>query len=110
MHLVAIRRELAAKEPDLCVAVCDAFEEAKRLAFEAMEGYSSLAVSLPWAPANLAEARTVMGEDFWPYGIERNRPAIEAVTRYSAAQGLASRIVRIEELFAAPTLEWSPDE
>jgi 4,5-dihydroxyphthalate decarboxylase len=108
MHLVAVRRELAATNPGLCIAVCNAFEEAKRMAFEALEGYSSLAVSLPWAPANLADARAVMGEDFWPYGVARNRAAIEAVTRYSAAQGLASRVLRIEELFAGNTLEWSP--
>ncbi len=108
MHLVAVRRELAASHPELCIAACDAFEEAKRIAFHALEGYSSLAVSLPWAPSNLAEARALMGDDFWPYGVAANRPAIEAVARYSAVQGLASRVLRIEELFASATLEWSP--
>jgi 4,5-dihydroxyphthalate decarboxylase len=108
MHLIGIRRELAQQQPGLCLAVCDAFEEAKRLAFEALEAYQYPAVSLPWPQANLAEARELMGEDFWPYGVAPNRTAIEAVTRYSAAQGLASRELRMDELFAQNTLEWLP--
>jgi len=108
MHLVGIRRELAARHPELCIAVCDAFEAAKRSALHALENYGSLAVSLPWAPAHLAEARALMGHDFWAYGVERNRAAIEAVARYSATQGLASRTLRVEDLFAPATLAWSP--
>ena len=108
MHLMAVKRELADKHPHLCVAVCNAFEQARRLAFAALESHSSLAVALPWALANLAEARALMGQDYWPYGIERNRAAIEAVARYSAAQGLASCVLGVDELFARSTLDWSP--
>jgi 4,5-dihydroxyphthalate decarboxylase len=49
-----------------------------------------------------------MGHDFWAYGVERNRAAIEAIARYSAQQGLASRVLDIAELFAPASLEWSP--
>lgn len=108
MHLVGIRRELAAQHPELCIAVCNAFETAKRAALYALEGYGSLAVSLPWAPANLAEVRALMGRDFWAYGVQRNRAAIEAVARYSAKQGLASRTLRVDDLFAPATLGWAP--
>ena len=108
MHIVAIRRDLASNAK-LCVAVCNAFEQARRLAFAALEAYASLSVALPWAFANLAEARAAMGHDFWPYGIEKNRAAIEAVARYSHAQGLAGRVLGIKEMFAESTLGWSPE-
>jgi 4,5-dihydroxyphthalate decarboxylase len=49
-----------------------------------------------------------MGPDYWPYGVAQNRAAIEAVTRYSFAQGLSARVLRTEELFAPGTLDWSP--
>ncbi len=108
MHVIAVRRDHATKAT-LCKAVCDAFEQAKRLAFAALEGYASLSVALPWAFDNLAQARAVMGPDFWPYGVAKNRAAIEAVARYSEAQGLAKRVLPIPELFVESTLHWSPD-
>lgn len=108
MHVVAMRSDLAKANPAICIGVCNAFEQAKRLAFAALEGYASLSVALPWAFANLADAKAIMGNDYWPYGIERNRAAIEAVARYSAAQGLALRVMEISELFAESTMNWSP--
>ena len=40
-----------------------------------------------------------MGENFWPYGIEPNRKALEALFQYSYEQGLCKRELTIEELF-----------
>jgi 4,5-dihydroxyphthalate decarboxylase len=108
MHIVAIRRDHAS-DAKLCRAVCDAFEQARRIAFALLEGYASLPVALPWAFDNLREARALMGNDYWPYGVEKNRAAIEAVARYSHAQGLAQRVLPIKEIFAESTLDWSPD-
>jgi 4,5-dihydroxyphthalate decarboxylase len=108
MHVIAVRRDHAGNA-GLCSAVCNAFEQARRLAFAALEGYASLSVALPWAFANLAEARAVMGGDYWPYGVDRNRAAIEAVARYSEAQGLAKRVLPIREMFVESTLAWSAD-
>ena len=108
MHVIAVRRDHVANAA-LCKALCDAFEQAKRIAFAALEGYASLSVALPWAFANLADARALMGHDFWPYGVAKNRAAIEAVARYSHAQGLAQRVLPIKEIFAESTLDWSPD-
>jgi 4,5-dihydroxyphthalate decarboxylase len=41
-----------------------------------------------------------MGEDFWPYGVEANRRALETLPQYLHEQHLAPRVVPIEELFA----------
>ena len=108
MHVIAIRRDHVANGK-LCKAVCDAFEQARRLCFAALEGYAALSVALPWAFDNLREVRAFMGKDYWPYGVEKNRAAIEAVARYSHAQGLAQRVLPVNEIFAESTLDWNPD-
>jgi len=107
MHLVGIRRELA-DDAALCRALCEAFERAKREAIEAIAAYQALGVALPWAPANVRDVRALMGEDYWPYGVRRNAAAVEALARYSHAQGLATREMKVDELFAAGSLGWQP--
>jgi 4,5-dihydroxyphthalate decarboxylase len=46
-----------------------------------------------------------MGDDYWPYGVGKNRTAIDAAINYSYEQGMISRRLEIEELFAKSTLE-----
>jgi 4,5-dihydroxyphthalate decarboxylase len=47
----------------------------------------------------------VMGEDFWPYGVEGNKTTLDAFTHYSYEQGFSVRKVSPEELFASNTLK-----
>jgi 4,5-dihydroxyphthalate decarboxylase len=47
----------------------------------------------------------VAGADFWPYGIEPNRPTLEAFVQYAHEQGVCRRRVTVEELFAPETRE-----
>ena len=48
--------------------------------------------------------RTLMGENFWPYGVEDNRKTLEACLRHHREQGILKRSHKIEDLFAAETL------
>jgi 4,5-dihydroxyphthalate decarboxylase len=57
--------------------------------------------------AHTADARGVMGDDIWPYGLEANRAGIEAFLRYHYGQGLASRELSAQEIFVPSTLERS---
>ena len=66
-----------------------------------------LRLSLPWIEADVARARDLLGGDYWPYGVEENRTAIEAQLRYSWDQGLLKRRLTPEEIFAEQTLEIS---
>jgi 4,5-dihydroxyphthalate decarboxylase len=59
---------------------------------------------VPWLTAHLEQNRALMGDDPWPYGLEPNRKAIEAFLRYHHEQGLSTRLLRAEELFAPETL------
>ena len=45
-----------------------------------------------------------MGDNYWPYGIEPNRKALEALFQYSHEQGLAKQKLEIEEVFHPSTL------
>jgi len=56
---------------------------------------------LPWVTDNLREARLVLGDDFWPYGVNANRRTLETQLRWSREDGLQARRVEVEELFTA---------
>lgn len=107
MHLIGIRRELVEQEPGLCLSVCRAFDAARRYAIERTNEAQAPFTSLPWAPAELARAESHLGDDYWRYGVEANRSAIEALCRYSFDQGIAPRRLMPEELFAPETLDWN---
>ena len=97
MHLVAVRRSLAERHPWLPASVLRAFAEAKRLAIHDLEQTNVLRVTLPWI--DLDAVRTLMGEDFWPYGVDRNRRELTAAARWSFEEGLSPRVLEPEDLF-----------
>jgi 4,5-dihydroxyphthalate decarboxylase len=55
---------------------------------------------LPWLTAHVEEARRKMGDDFWPYGLERDRHTLATFLRYSHEQGLSQQPLEPEQLFA----------
>jgi 4,5-dihydroxyphthalate decarboxylase len=105
MHLVGVRRELAEQHPWLPGAVFKAFDQSKRIALEKLADTSSTKVTLPFVEERLIEARTLMGEDFWSYGVASNRTTLETFLRHHHSQGLSSRLVAVEEMFHPGTLE-----
>ena len=105
MHAVAIRADVAKENPWLPKAVFDAYSEAKQQMYAFMKKMAWIMISLPWVEQEFEDTRALMGENYWPYGIEKNRKTLEALFRYSHEQGLASRKLEIEELFHPSTLE-----
>jgi 4,5-dihydroxyphthalate decarboxylase len=107
MHVLGLRQSLAERYPWLPANLFKAFHQAKEMAVAELEGLATLKVTLPWAGAELAATRELMGRDIWPYGFGENRREIETLIRYSFEQGLISQPVAPEELFAASTLSVS---
>lgn len=101
MHVVVLRRELFNTHPWAAVSLYQAFEQARRNAMDFLRTQEPPTVSWPWAFEHGREIRDLMGEDFWPYGIEPNRREIETLCQYVAEQGLAPRAPAVDELFAA---------
>jgi 4,5-dihydroxyphthalate decarboxylase len=105
MHLVGVRRTLVEKHPWLPAAVLKGFEQSKAVALAHLGDTSATKVTLPFIEEQLAATRALMGEDFWPYGVEPNRKTLETFLRHHHAQGLSPRQVKVEELFHPSTYE-----
>ena len=105
MHVVAIRRTLAEKHPWLPGAVFKAFEQAKAVGMEKLSDTSATKVTLPFVEEALRNARALMGEDYWSYGVEKNRKVLDYFLAQHHAQGLSSRRVAVDELFHPGTYE-----
>jgi 4,5-dihydroxyphthalate decarboxylase len=107
MHAVAIKNSLAKKNPWLIEAVFKAYSQSKQMAYDYMAKLAWLKDSLPWFGQEFAETRALMGNNYYSYGIEANRKALETLFRYSHQQGLCSRELTIEELFVPSSLNLS---
>lgn len=105
MHILGVRRELADQNPWLPGAIYKAFAESKRLAINHLADTSATKITLPFAEERLQEARALMGEDYWSYGIEPNRHTLEYFFRHHYEQGLSSRLVTPEDIFHPGTFE-----
>jgi hypothetical protein len=62
--------------------------------------FNNMAMMLPWLTKLTDEDRSLLGEDWWPYGMEANRKAVEAVLRYHHEQGLTKQRLTCEDIFA----------
>jgi len=105
MHVVGIRRTLAERHPWLPGAVFKAFEQAKELGVERLSDTSSTKVTLPFVEETLREVRALMGEDYWSYGVDKNRKVLDYFLGQHHAQGLSPQLVKVEELFHPATFE-----
>lgn len=93
MHVVGIRRDLAERHPWLPVAVYKAMEQAKSKALEHLRDTSATKITLPFVEEQLAAASDLMGDDFFSYGVARNRLTLEAFLRHHSDQGLSNRLL-----------------
>jgi 4,5-dihydroxyphthalate decarboxylase len=105
MHVLGIRRELAEKHPWLPSAVYKAFEQAKQVGLEKLSDTSATKATLPFVEERLKEARDLMGQDFWSYGVEPNRKVLDYFLEQHHREGLSSRRVSVDEMFHPATYE-----
>jgi 4,5-dihydroxyphthalate decarboxylase len=88
-HLIVVKDELLATQPELANAVFDAFERAKDLYVDRGE----------LEPMH-ARVREITGGDPLPYGIEPNRAMIEELIDHAVRQGILARRPDVDSLFA----------
>ena len=105
MHVLGVRRTLVEAHPWLPAALLKAFEAAKAHALARLGDTSATKVTLPFVEEQLKAARELMGDDFWSYGVARNRHVVEAFLRHHHAQGLSARPVGVDEMFVPSTFE-----
>jgi len=105
MHVVVIRREIYEANRWIAANLLKAFSEAQAICYQGLKETAALKAMLPWLNAHVEEAIELMGPDFWPYGLARNRETLATFARYHFEQGLSKHVLEPEELFAPETLE-----
>jgi 4,5-dihydroxyphthalate decarboxylase len=99
MHLVAMRRDVYEQHPFIATSLYKAMTQAKDIALAKMRDLGALRYMLPGMAVEIDEIDNTFGGDPWPYGIEPNRPTLEALVRYMAEQSLIKAPIPVQDLF-----------
>jgi 4,5-dihydroxyphthalate decarboxylase len=96
-HLIVLRREVWEANRWIAKSLTDAFIAANDCFTAAQKAFP---YATPWLEAELEDTVNVMGEDFHPYGFERNRAQIDMFADEAFRLGLTRRRVTTDEYFA----------
>ena len=100
-HTVVIKDDLIAAHPGLASDVFNAFAQSKRLYLERLNaGKIEKPTDVDKVHARVAD---IIGDPL-PYGIASNRRTVDELIGHVLTQGIISKPVRVEDLFAAETL------
>lgn len=99
MHLLAIKRQVYNEHPWVARTLYKCFAEARLRCEQRQRQTSVPPYMLAWVRRCFDEQRELLGDDVWAYGVDPNKPALEAFARYSHEQGLTSRRISIAEMF-----------
>ncbi|MDB5939981.1 MAG: 4,5-dihydroxyphthalate decarboxylase [Polaromonas sp.] len=105
MHTVVLRRDVYAANRWAAQSLMKALVEAQDLAYHALNDTTTLTTMLPWLTSHVEDVRAEMGEDFWPYGFDKNKTTLATFLRYSYEQGLSKHLLEPRDLFAPETME-----
>lgn len=99
-HLMVIKDEVLAAHPDLAVDVFNTFAESKRVYLQRLKAGQ---IEKPTAIDVMHQRVMEISGDPLPYGIAPNRHVIEELIGHALKQGIITRPVSVDELFAAST-------
>src|SRR5712672_165267 len=99
MHVLVLRRAAPERYPWLAKNLFKAFEAAKHRSLERVRDITASRIPLPGVAALAETLAKTFGEDPFPYGIEGNRPTLDAFCRFAHAQGLTARLLAPDDLF-----------
>jgi 4,5-dihydroxyphthalate decarboxylase len=100
-HTVVVKDALLQADPTLGPRLFNAFKDAKAAVLQRLSSGAEPSAE----EQTLAQRRSLVGDDPLPYGLARNRPALEAVIRFAHDQQILPRLVSPEEMFPRNTLE-----
>ncbi|MDA1326861.1 MAG: hypothetical protein O3C34_19240 [Proteobacteria bacterium] len=106
MHTVVMREELFQEHPWVAESLYKACEASKEWAIKQMKFSGAQKLMLPWLYDEIAEMEALMGKNAWAYGIEANRPILEAFMQYLVDQHFLEKPSPIDDLFT-PIISWS---
>jgi 4,5-dihydroxyphthalate decarboxylase len=101
-HAMIIRRAIAEQHPWAVLNIFKAFEAANQIADAARMEHSDYHLATGLLPADAADALKVR---LVQHGVAANRNVLETAAQYSFEQGLTPRLMELDEIFAASTLD-----
>jgi len=96
---VVLRKDIYQRAPWALRSIYDALLKARQKTMAALANTQALATMLPMLPAFMEETQQLFGKDFWPYGLDANRNALEKLVLYAHQQGLTPEKLSVEALF-----------
>jgi len=99
-HTIVIKNELLEARPGLAADVFDAFVQAKR---DYLQRLQSGAIAKPTKVDEMHRRVLEITGDPLPYGIEPNRKVLEELVQSAREQGIVTRPVTVDSLFAKGT-------
>jgi 4,5-dihydroxyphthalate decarboxylase len=101
MHVMTLKKNLAARYPELPGELFRMFSASKRWAQRWRRAIPSLVEA--WPNQTLDEEKRVFESDPWAYGLEANRHVLNKFLSHCDAQGITARRITPEELFQSST-------
>jgi 4,5-dihydroxyphthalate decarboxylase len=99
-HLVVIKDEVLEANPGLAADCFEAFAAAKRLYVDALRAGK---IEKPDATDRLHQRVMEIAGEPLPYGIEPNRKVLETLMGHALSQGIITKAMKVEDLFAKET-------
>ena len=99
-HLVVIKDEVLEANPGLAADCFEAFAAAKRLYVDTLRAGK---IEKPDATDRLHQRVMEIAGEPLPYGIEPNRKVMETLMGHALSQGIITKAMKVEDLFAKET-------
>ena len=99
-HLVVIKDEVLEANPGLAADCFEAFAAAKRFYVDALRAGK---IEKPDATDRLHQRVMEISGEPLPYGIEPNRKVLETLMGHALSQGIITKAMKVEDLFAKET-------
>lgn len=105
MHVVVIRSDIYDRHPWVAQSLYKAFLTARDDAYARIYDSSALRFMEPWLIQHLEDAKQLLGQDYWSYGLAENHTTLDVFLRYHHEQGLSRKRYEPADLFARETAE-----
>ncbi|UGU31826.1 ABC transporter substrate-binding protein [Mycolicibacterium smegmatis] len=105
MHVVVVRSDIYERHPWVAQSLYKAFLAARDDAYARIYDSSALRFMEPWLIQHLEDAKQLLGQDYWTYGVAENHTTLDVFLRYHHEQGLSRKRYEPADLFAPQTFE-----
>lgn len=100
MHTVVLREALYHEKPWIAESLYKAFDESRRIAWDAMHDDGNTRLMVPWLADDVEEMEGLWGGDPWRYGLSQNRHVVSTLAGYLHHERFIPEMPDLERSFA----------